>query len=236
MIDKTLLNLIESQEFGEPEVLCERDAQLAQQLLNNHPVKIKEDAFLVMAAANLINAYVKQVKDPHDEFSYDFKLRVSDLTEEWIKTPIDGIKVSRFKEVTYIDIEPLQFSFHHLQKEPSLSQSLIEDPWVKLRLQPFAKRILLSAIHNYNVCDESMALQLKALSDITRLQIYNQAKTNEVCACDLIKKYNLTQPTLSFHMKQLVACGLLYPRKDGKWVKYRLNYFAHLKLKQQLSD
>jgi ArsR family transcriptional regulator len=81
-----------------------------------------------------------------------------------------------------------------------------------------------------------MALQLKALSDITRLQIYNQAKTNEVCACDLIKKYNLTQPTLSFHMKQLVSCGLLYPRKDGKWVKYRLNHFAHLKLKQQLSD
>lgn len=236
MIDKTLLIEIESQVFGDPEVLCERDAQLAQQLLNHHPVKLKEDAFLVMAAANLINAYVKQVKDPHDEFSYDFKRRVSDLAEEWIKTPLDGIKVSRFKEVTYINIDPLQFSFHHLQKEPSVSQSLIEDPWVKLRLQPFAKRILISAINNYNVCDEAMALQLKALSDITRLQIYNQAKISEICACDLIKKYNLTQPTLSFHMKQLVSCGLLYPRKDGKWVKYRLNYFAHLKLKQQLSD
>jgi ArsR family transcriptional regulator, arsenate/arsenite/antimonite-responsive transcriptional repressor len=236
MIDKTLLKQIESQEFGDPEVLCEKDAQLAQQLLNNHPVKVKEDAFLVMAAANLINAYVKQVKDPHDEFSYDFKRRVSQLSEDWIKTALQGVKVSHFKEVTYIDIEPLQFSFHHLQNEPSLTQSIIEDPWVKLRLQPYAKRILLSAILNYNICDETMALQLKALSDITRLQIYNQAKTNEVCACDLIKKYNLTQPTLSFHMKQLVSCGLLYPRKDGKWVKYRLNHFAHLKLKQQLGD
>jgi ArsR family transcriptional regulator, arsenate/arsenite/antimonite-responsive transcriptional repressor len=236
MIDQTLLKQIESQEFGDPEVLCEKDAQLAQQLLNNHPVKVKEDAFLVMAAANLINAYVKQVKDPHDEFSYDFKRRVSQLSEDWIKTALQGVKVSHFKEVTYIDIEPLQFSFHHLQNEPSLTQSIIEDPWVKLRLQPYAKRILLSAILNYNICDETMALQLKALSDITRLQIYNQAKTNEVCACDLIKKYNLTQPTLSFHMKQLVSCGLLYPRKDGKWVKYRLNHFAHLKLKQQLGD
>jgi ArsR family transcriptional regulator, arsenate/arsenite/antimonite-responsive transcriptional repressor len=236
MIDKTLLKQIESQEFGDPEVLCEKDAQLAQQLLNNHPVKVREDAFLVMSAANLINAYVKQVKDPHDEFSYDFKRRVSQLSEDWIKTPILGVKVSHFKEVTYIDIEPLQFSFHHLQNEPSLTQSLIEDPWVKLRLQPYAKRILLSAIFNYNICDETMALQLKALSDITRLQIYNQAKKNEVCACDLIKKYNLTQPTLSFHIKQLVTSGLLYPRKDGKWVKYRLNHFAHLKLKQQLGD
>ena len=232
MIDKTLLQSIENQDFEETEVLLEKDAQLAQQLLNNHPVHLKEDAFLVMAAANLINAYVKQVKDTQDEFSYDFKIRVSKLAETWSKEPLEGVKVSRFKEVTYIEIQPLQFSFHHLQKEPSIAQSLIEDPWVKLRLQPFAKRILLSAIRNYHICDENMALQLKALSDITRLQIYNHAKTNEVCACDLIKEFNLTQPTLSFHMKQLVSCGLLYPRKDGKWVKYRLNYFAQLKLKQ----
>jgi len=232
MIDETLLKLIQNQDLTETEILNERDAQLAQQILNNHPAKTKEDAFLIMASANLINAYVKQVKDPHDEFSYDFKLRVSDLAETWAKTPLEGVKVSRFKEVTYVQIDPLQFSFHHLQKEPSISQSLIEDPWVKLRLQPFAQRILYSAVRNYSVCDTEMANQMKALSDVTRLQIYNQAKKQEICACDLIKQYNLTQPTLSFHMKTLVQCGLLYPRKDGKWVKYRMNYFAQLKLKQ----
>jgi len=133
MIDKTLLKQIESQEFGDPEVLCEKDAQLAQQLLNNHPVKVREDAFLVMSAANLINAYIKQVKDPHDEFSYDFKRRVSQLSEDWIKTPILGVKVSHFKEVTYIDIEPLQFSFHHLQNELSendFSCKKPAHPWI----------------------------------------------------------------------------------------------------------
>lgn len=232
MIDKTLLNLIQSQDLSEPEILIEKDAQLAQQLLNNHPDTTSEDAFLIMASANLINAYVKQVKDPHDEFSYDFKLRVSDLAERWSKTPLPGVKVTRFKEVTYIEIAPLQFSFHHLQKEPSIGQSLIEDPWVKLKLQPFARRILINAIQNYHVSDAILAAQLKALSDVTRLQIYNQAKQQEICACDLIKQYDLTQPTLSFHMKTLVQCGLLYARKDGKWVKYRINYFAQLKLKQ----
>lgn len=232
MIDKTLLELIKMQDPNDHEILVERDAQLAQQILNNHPAITKEDAFLIMASANVINSYVKQVKDPHDEFSYDFKLRVSDLAQQWSRNPLEGVKVSRFKDVTYIEISPLQFSFHHLQQEPSISQSLIDDPWAKLRLQPYAKRILLNAIKNYAVGDAMMANQLKALSDVTRLKIYNQAKTQEICACDLIKQYQLTQPTLSFHMKTLVQCGLLYPRKDGKWVKYRLNYFAQLKLKQ----
>jgi len=232
MIDKTLLDLIKTQDSDDHEILVERDAQLAQQILNNHPALTHEDAFLIMASANLINAYIKQVKDPHDEFSYDFKLRVSDLAQAWSQKPLEGVKVTRFKDVTYIEIEPLQFSFHHLQQEPSITQSVVADPWVKLRLQPYAKRILMNAIKNYNVDDVALANQLKALSDVTRLQIYNQAKSQEVCACDLIKQYKLTQPTLSFHMKTLVQCGLLYPRKDGKWVKYRLNYFAQLKLRQ----
>lgn len=232
MIDETLLQLIRTQDPEEHELLVEKDAQLALQILNTHAGLTKEDAFLVMASANLINAYVKQVKDPHDEYSYDFKRKVLELVEKWSKSPVEGIQVSRYKEVTYVDIAPLQFSFHHLGQEPSIAQSLIVDPWVQLRLQPYARRILLNAIHHYTLCDAEMANQLKALSDITRLQIYNQAKTKEICACDLIKQFNLTQPTLSFHMKTLVSCGLLLPRKDGKWVKYRLNYFAQLKLKQ----
>ncbi len=236
MIDKTLLTQIQSQTFGVQESLVEHDAQLAQQILNLHPALVKEDAFLIMAAANFINAYIKQVKDPNDEFSYDFKLRVSDLANEWSTHPIEGVMISRFREVTYIEIPPLQFSFHHLQKEPSIAQSLIEDPWVKLRLQPFAKRILLSAVKNSPIFEENMVLQLKALSDLTRLQIYMQAKNEEVCACDLIKQFHLTQPTLSFHMKQLVQCGLLVSRKDGKWVKYRLNYFSYIKIQQLFSE
>ena len=114
MIDETLMQLIKTQDPEEHEILVEKDAQLALQILNTHSGSTKEDAFLMMASANLINAYVKQVKDPHDEFSYDFKRRVLELVEQWSKTPMEGVKISRFKEVTYVEIDPLQFSFHHL--------------------------------------------------------------------------------------------------------------------------
>ena len=33
----------------------------------------------------------------------------------------------------------------------------------------------------------------------------------------------ITQPTLSHHMKILVECGLVNARKDGKWQHYSLN-------------
>jgi len=187
-----------------------------------------------MACANFINAYIKQVKDPKDDFSYSFKFKVSELVEAWSFQPIEGVKVIRYKDVTYVEIGPLQFSFHHLQDEPAVALSNIQDPWMKLKLQPFAQRILYSAIDRFEISSETYALQLKALSDPTRLQIFNLAKEGEVCACDLIKQFDLTQPTLSFHMKQLVQSGLVLSRKEGKWVKYRLNLFAAYKLKQHL--
>ncbi|KAF0226854.1 MAG: ArsR family transcriptional regulator [Erysipelotrichaceae bacterium] len=234
MIDPSLLKSIQNQEFGEPEIFAQRDARLAQQTLHHHPANNAQDAFLLMACANLINAYIKQVKDPKDDFSYSFKFKVSELAETWSLQPLEGVKVIRYKDVTYIEINPLQFSFHHLQDEPAVALSTIQDPWAKLKLQPFAQRILYSAIDQFPVSSETYALQLKALSDHTRLQIFQLAKEGEVCACDLIKQFNLTQPTLSFHMKQLVQCGLMLARKEGKWVKYRLNLFAAYKLKQHL--
>ncbi len=234
MIDPSLLKSIQNQVFGEPEIFNQSEAQLAQQILHHHPANTAQDAFLLMACANFINAYIKQVKDPNDNFSYSFKFKVSDLAEAWSIKPIEGVKVIRYKDVTYIEVGPLQFSFHYLQNEPAIALSNTQDPWAKLKLQPFAQRILHSAIDQFPISSETYALQLKALSDHTRLQIFQLAKEGEVCACDLIKQFNLTQPTLSFHMKQLVQCDLMLARKEGKWVKYRLNLFAALKLKQHL--
>jgi len=66
--------------------------------------------------------------------------------------------------------------------------------------------------------------QLKALGDPTRLAIVQKlAVRSELCACNLLDDFAITQPTLSFHMKKLTACGLVMGRKDGIWIKYRLN-------------
>lgn len=64
---------------------------------------------------------------------------------------------------------------------------------------------------------------IKALSDVNRMMIINNLSSGELCACKLLEKFNITQPTLSHHMKILLECGLINSRKDGKWTHYSLN-------------
>lgn len=45
----------------------------------------------------------------------------------------------------------------------------------------------------------------------------------EKCGCKLLERFEITQPTLSHHMKILVECGLVNDRKEGKWHHYSLN-------------
>ena len=63
----------------------------------------------------------------------------------------------------------------------------------------------------------------KALSDTNRLMIVDMLSCGELCACRILEKFNITQPTLSHHMKVLCDCGLVNGRKDGKWMYYSLN-------------
>lgn len=64
---------------------------------------------------------------------------------------------------------------------------------------------------------------IKALSDINRMMILNNLSGGEMCACKLLEKFDITQPTLSHHMKILSECGLVISRKEGKWTHYSLN-------------
>ncbi len=65
---------------------------------------------------------------------------------------------------------------------------------------------------------------LKAISDPIRLSIIKKLYSkDELCACDILDDYKITQPTLSFHMKKLTQCGLVVSRKDGTWVRYKVN-------------
>ena len=70
---------------------------------------------------------------------------------------------------------------------------------------------------------EEAAEICKALSDSNRLQIVEILISGEHCACDLNERLNITQPTLSHHMKVLSDCNLVSARKDGKWMHYSLN-------------
>ena len=68
-----------------------------------------------------------------------------------------------------------------------------------------------------------VALICKALGDSNRLQIIQMLFDGEKCGCKLLEAFDITQPTLSHHMKLLCDCGLVDSRKDGRWMHYSIS-------------
>jgi len=69
-----------------------------------------------------------------------------------------------------------------------------------------------------------LARILKALADPARLRLLSLVLSHvdgEACVCDLIPSLDLSQPTISHHLKVLHEAGLLDRDKRGVWVYYR---------------
>ena len=67
------------------------------------------------------------------------------------------------------------------------------------------------------------AYLFKVLSDETRLKIVEMLKSGTMCACKLLEEFEITQPTLSYHIKMLVESELVSCEKNGIWNNYTLN-------------
>ncbi len=64
---------------------------------------------------------------------------------------------------------------------------------------------------------------LKALADERRLAVLRMlSQTDELCACRLLERLDISQPTLSHHMALLVSAGLVSAERRGRWTHYRL--------------
>jgi len=74
--------------------------------------------------------------------------------------------------------------------------------------------------------DNKKLSAFKALSDKVRFTILEMLIGGELCACKILERLNITQPTLSYHMKILCESGLIEERRDGSWMKYRLRLEA----------
>ena len=61
----------------------------------------------------------------------------------------------------------------------------------------------------------NVALICKALGDSNRLEIVQMLSDGEKCGCRLLEKFEITQPTLSHHMKILVECGMIAKKVNG---------------------
>lgn len=65
------------------------------------------------------------------------------------------------------------------------------------------------------------AAAFKALGDPKRVGMLRDiAACDDVCACDLLERYDMSQSTLSHHLGLLARAGLVRTRKQGKWVHY----------------
>src|SRR5919199_2643549 len=70
---------------------------------------------------------------------------------------------------------------------------------------------------------EALARGFKALSDPTRVAIVNRlAGAGEVCVCALVSEFELSQPTISHHLRILREAGLVDATRRGTWAYYRL--------------
>ena len=70
---------------------------------------------------------------------------------------------------------------------------------------------------------EHLAASFKALADPTRVAIVNRLSgADELCVCDLTAAFDLSQPTISHHLKILRDAGLVESSRRGTWAYYRL--------------
>lgn len=67
------------------------------------------------------------------------------------------------------------------------------------------------------------ANRFKAFCDPNRLMILDVLKSGEHCACKLLELLDVSQSTLSHHMKILTDANMVYVRKAGKWSYYSLS-------------
>ena len=69
-----------------------------------------------------------------------------------------------------------------------------------------------------------MAKVFKALSDPKRVKIVDLLSCGEMCACVLLKCFEITQPTLAHDMKVLTDADIVVSRRAGKNIYYSLNW------------
>lgn len=69
-----------------------------------------------------------------------------------------------------------------------------------------------------------LAAVARVLGDPIRIRILDvlRSEASEVCQCELAPLFEVSQPTLSHHLRKLADAGLITVSRRGKWAWYRL--------------
>ena len=97
---------------------------------------------------------------------------------------------------------------------------------------PAATCVPIAATGMSKIDAEATAAVFKALADPARVRVLNllAASGDPVCVCHLTELLELSQPTVSFHMRKLVDAGLLDREQRGVWAYYSLRADARRRL------
>jgi ArsR family transcriptional regulator len=95
----------------------------------------------------------------------------------------------------------------------------------ELALAPVACCSPVAATDITDAQADALASIFKALADPHRVRILNLLANagQAVCVCDFMPELGLSQGTVSFHLKKLLAVGLLEREQRGTWAYYSLN-------------
>lgn len=75
---------------------------------------------------------------------------------------------------------------------------------------------------------------LKALADETRYEIVRMLCKERKCGGEILERFDITQPTLSYHMKILTDSELVLGEREGAWIWYSLNRECFARVRERL--
>ncbi|MEH7111664.1 metalloregulator ArsR/SmtB family transcription factor [Neobacillus niacini] len=79
-----------------------------------------------------------------------------------------------------------------------------------------------------NVELERTAAVLKLLGDKTRLTIIAILKQRECCVCEILEVFDMSQPSISQHLRKLKDLEMVKEERRGQWIYYSLNHDSEL--------
>ncbi|WP_425388088.1 ArsR/SmtB family transcription factor [Ectobacillus panaciterrae] len=75
---------------------------------------------------------------------------------------------------------------------------------------------------------ERVSQALKLLGDKTRLTMVGILKHRECCVCEFLEVFDMSQPSVSQHLRKLKDAGLVREERRGQWIYYSLNLQSDL--------
>ena len=106
----------------------------------------------------------------------------------------------------------------------------------QLKPQPLCCPIAVIAPDDEGAVEQTVAV-FKALADPTRIRILKTiSHMHQMCECNIVPAFGLSQPTISYHLKILREAGLITSERRGQWVWHQVNQRAVLKAVRSLTE